>query len=96
MSNTALRSVYALTVLRLVNGVVDPSQKGRYVCAFASAALPPKRRTRESATIGASREVCVRESQRTDPSVPPVPSWNCVCVQVRGAGGRVGGGHGAS
>jgi hypothetical protein len=29
MSDTALRSVYALTVLRLVNGVVDPSQKGR-------------------------------------------------------------------
>jgi hypothetical protein len=45
MSNMALRSVYALTVLRLVNGVVDPSQKGRWVCAPPP--CPPKRRSQE-------------------------------------------------
>ena len=40
LSDGTLRSVYALTVLRLVNGVVDPSQKGRCASDFSSPPLP--------------------------------------------------------
>lgn len=45
LSEAALRALYALAVVRLVNGVTDPGQKGRHaapVSALARAAgLPP-------------------------------------------------------
>ena len=38
MSESALRALYALAVVRLVNGVTDPAQKGRFAAPVASLA----------------------------------------------------------
>ena len=38
LSESALRALYALAVVRLVNGVTDPAQKGRFAAPVASLA----------------------------------------------------------
>lgn len=68
LSEAGLRSLYALAVVRLVNGVTDPQQKGRFAAPVATlarnAGLPPL-------LVDVRHEVRSCESHRT--------CWHCTC-----------------